>query len=100
MGRRIAVLVTVLVVAGLALWKTRVFGPEASRFGASTRVLLTAAGGRVLQDRRGVSQRDAGWHTLFPGRYTARIEFPVGEVREETIDVVVGAQVEVSFAKK
>jgi hypothetical protein len=76
---------------------------EQKTFGAGTRVTVRDQGGKVLLDVTGVRRRDAGsdgWLYLPAGTYTARIEFPGGESREETVDLKVGAQADVYFRKR
>jgi hypothetical protein len=84
-------------------WSGEVATQEQKRFGAATRIRVTNADGAVFLDLTGVSRSDLGangWLALVPGRYTARIEFPGGEVREEQIDLKAGAEVGVRFGQK
>ena len=81
-----------------------------AKFGAETRVRVTANGGAVVLDRTGAFQgglyAPAGAiggsnpMTLLPGRYVARIDYPGGESMEETVVLEPGPTVFVSFRRR
>jgi hypothetical protein len=74
---------------------------DQAKFGAATRVQVTAADGAVLLDHTGAHQGGlldhSGVLTLLPGRYVARIEYPGGESIEETVTLEAGPAVFVRF---
>jgi hypothetical protein len=75
-----------------------------TKFGTETRVRVTGPDGNAVLDVTGVHQGgilgNAGVLTLVPGRYVARIDFPGGESREETVALEAGANVSVNFQKR
>jgi hypothetical protein len=80
-----------------------------AKFGAATRVRVTADGSAVLLDRTGAFQ--GGLYdpagailgsrtvTLLPGRYVARIDYPGGEWLEEIVTLEAGATATVAFRR-
>ncbi len=92
------------------LWEERPVTEAQARFGAATRVRVTADDGTVVLDRTGAFQQGlydpAGaiggskTLTLLPGRYVARIDYPGGESLEETVVLEPGPTVFVSFRRR
>lgn len=85
-----------------APWNGGAASAEQTRFGAGTRVTVKGASGQVLLDVKGVQRMyvpPESWQVLLPGRYVARIEFPDGEAREETLEVKAGARLDVWFKR-
>jgi hypothetical protein len=76
---------------------------EQAKFGAATRVRLTAGDGTVLLDHVGARQggllHHSGTITLLPGRYVARIDYPGGESLDEPVALEPGPAVFVSFRR-
>ena len=91
------------------LWEERPVTEAQAKFGAATRVRVTADGGTVVLDRMGAFQ--GGLYdpvgailgsktlTLLPGRYVARIDYPDGESLEETVVLEAGPTVMVHFRR-
>jgi len=80
-----------------------------AKFGAATRVRVTAVGGAVVFDRTGAFQGGlydpagailgSNTMTLLPGRYVARIDYPGGESLEEVVVLDAGPTVHVHLRR-
>jgi protocatechuate 3,4-dioxygenase beta subunit len=92
------------------LWDSSRPATEAqAKFGAATRVLVTAVGGAVVFDRTGAFQGGlydasgpilgSNTMTLLPGHYVARIDYPGGESLEEVVVLDAGPTVHVHFRR-
>jgi hypothetical protein len=67
-------------------------------FGAATRVRVTAADGTTVLDVTGVERGGIAGNAnvlhVAPGRYVARLDFPTGEAKEESLTVEAGKWVQ------